>query len=115
MKKLLITVIAFTTFTSAFAQCNSFDGWSTLRIVAEIEATWDNAYHDAKVDRDYAKMLELEAYMVALHNEVCYRGEVDDSGIPYDTFGNPRKASNELIRQYKQEARELKKYDKNNK
>ena len=86
---------------TAFSQCNSFSNMPTWRIEGEIEGTWDNGYHDATIDRDYAKMLELEAYMMSLHLEIERRGEIDDSGIPYDTFGNPRRTSNKLIRYYK--------------
>jgi hypothetical protein len=112
MRKLIYTAAMFAASITTFAQCDSFDNWSTIRIIGEIEGVWDNSYHDAKVDRDYTKMLELESYMIALHNEVCYRGEIDDSGIPYNTFGNPRKTSNELIRYYNKQAKQLKRYDK---
>lgn len=106
MKKILYTVAMIAAATTSFAQCtDDFKAWDTWRIVGEIEGVWDNGYHDAKLDRDYDRMLELEAYMVALHNEICHRGEIDDSGIPYNTFGKPRKTSSELIRFYKRESR----------
>ena len=101
----LIYLIAIALPTIGNAQCtDDFKEWSTTRIKGEIaDGIYDNAYHDAKLDRDYKKMLELEAYMIALHNEIIRRGEVDDCGIPYDTFGNPKKSSRKLINQYKDE------------